>query len=205
MKQTVARIVLLQGSKKNQCNKTHQKQYHHERVENRKPMNWMLEELVIQVSVKTRVKFFCCLFELYVKGKFQLNTFLHLFQRLGVTGEIHLHDLVFVVGDDEISRGVYIWVQVGDLTVIQFGHVIEAFQIIFLLQAEFISCRKHLTNHSPNWQIVKVHLIKPTMLNSFREVLRLFQGQWFGGALLRLIRLGQKHNIVTRVTKRVAS
>mmetsp|Transcript_17449 Transcript_17449/g.43514 ORF Transcript_17449/g.43514 Transcript_17449/m.43514 type:complete len:258 (-) Transcript_17449:160-933(-) len=205
MDQTVTCVILLQGSKKNQCNESHQEQNHHEGVENRKPVDGVFEELVIQVTVEARVEFIGCRFELDVEGEFQFGTFLHQFQRLRVTGEIDHYNLVIVVRNNQVSCGVDVWMQVTDFGVIDFYHVIQTFQIILFLRSKLINLRKHLSNHSPEWQVVEVHLIKPTMLNSLSELIRFGFGERFRATLLGCFRLAQKLNIVTRVAQGMAS
>mmetsp|Transcript_11949 Transcript_11949/g.25236 ORF Transcript_11949/g.25236 Transcript_11949/m.25236 type:complete len:638 (-) Transcript_11949:152-2065(-) len=203
--QSVTGVVLLQRPEKNQCDESHQEQHHHERVEDRKPMDGVLEKFVIEVSIEPRVEFFGCRFELDVEGEIQLSAFCHQHQRLRVAGEIDLHDLVSVIGDDQVSCGVDIRMEVTDLGIVQFRHVIETFQVVLFFQFELIDLGKHLTDHSPDRQVVEVHLVKPTMLNSSGELIGLRRGQGFGGARLRLFRLAQEENVVTGMAQGVAS
>mmetsp|Transcript_12522 Transcript_12522/g.29041 ORF Transcript_12522/g.29041 Transcript_12522/m.29041 type:complete len:208 (-) Transcript_12522:677-1300(-) len=122
--QSIPGIVLLEGAQKNQCYQSHQKENHHERIEDGEPVNGVLEEIVIQIPIKPRMKFFLGLFPFDQKSKRKLGTFFDDFKRLGIGCQIHLHNLILVVRNHKGTSGVDIGLQISCLSIGDFFDMI---------------------------------------------------------------------------------
>mmetsp|Transcript_30012 Transcript_30012/g.49570 ORF Transcript_30012/g.49570 Transcript_30012/m.49570 type:complete len:351 (-) Transcript_30012:66-1118(-) len=206
MNQSVTGIVLLESAEQDKSHQSHQEQDHHETVKDGKPMNRMLEEFVVQITIESGMKFLLCLHETNKQSKGELGTLLHLFKRLWITRQVHLDDLITVVAHNQIARGVDIRLKRGSIGIAQVTHVIEALQVVLFLLIHSTTRREHFTHHTPDRKVIEVHLIEPSMLNCLAKVSRIASSQWFGSTRFRLdSRIRGKGNIVARMTKRVTS
>mmetsp|Transcript_117659 Transcript_117659/g.175741 ORF Transcript_117659/g.175741 Transcript_117659/m.175741 type:complete len:248 (-) Transcript_117659:371-1114(-) len=171
MDQSITCVVLLESPKKNQRHESHQEQDHHEGVEDGEPVDRMFEKVVIQVTVESGGEFLTGLFELDVQSKVQLCALFHLNKRFWVTGQVDLDNLIIVVRNDQVANRVNIGVKACNRSIIQICHVIQTIQIILFFDTKLVRLGKHFSDHSPDRQIVQIHLIEPTMLGSLLEVI----------------------------------
>ena len=75
-------------------------------------MNGMLEKVMVQISVESRVKFFGGFFPGNHQRERNLDAWFEKLQRFGIAGQIHLNDLVFVVTNQQVAPGVDVFLPI---------------------------------------------------------------------------------------------
>lgn len=166
-------------------------------------MNGMLEELVVEVAIEARVELIVRGFPLHVQRECERDTFLDLHEGLGVGGQVDLHDLIAIVADDEVARGVDKGVQVAQ--VFDVGDVFQAVLVVFLTDVDVAAgFWKQFSDHAPDGQIVEVHLVEPAVLNGVGKGGGLLWSERRSGTGLCLV-LWIKDNVMARVSKGVTS
>lgn len=159
-------------------------------------MNWVFEKVVVQISIKPRMEGFRCRYELYIESEFESSTLLDFRKRPRVTSQVYLNNLVLVVRNNQVALRVDVRVKITNLLILQIFHVIQSCKIVLLFALKVICLWEHLSNHSPYWQIVKIHLIKPAMLNGALKLLCLVLCQWFGRTLFWFFG-SKEYNVIT--------
>lgn len=87
--------VVSQGPKKNQSDETAQKHHHHETVEDTKPMDLMLEKVILQVAVEPRLEWLQGLLPVNRIRETQFSAHFHWYRIL--RGQVHFDNPVVVV------------------------------------------------------------------------------------------------------------
>lgn len=144
----ISLIIFAQSPHENHGNETDQEDDHHERIEDREPVDSVLKERGVQILVESVFELDARLFPVDLIG--EGNLFVELKLHFGFTGQVDVDNVVGIVADVQFLMGPQV---VGVIGLIDFA------------------------DDSPNRHIVDIHLIPVVVLHCIYEGLQFFFGQ----------------------------
>mmetsp|Transcript_28429 Transcript_28429/g.60212 ORF Transcript_28429/g.60212 Transcript_28429/m.60212 type:complete len:382 (+) Transcript_28429:1168-2313(+) len=204
----ISGIIFPQRPQQNQSHQPHQEEHHHEAVEDAEPVDLMLEEGVVQVSVKPAVEGGVGLLPLDVQFKLEGCSRLDLGKRGGLGGQVDLDDPVPIVADVQGPLGVNVSLELSPRLGVPGHGVLQVTQIApEMLGLGGLEVGEHLAHHAPHGEVVDVHLVEPLVLGGGGEQLDLRVCEGLGGASLQNPRAAgtrpRIHQVVPAVPQRV--
>mmetsp|Transcript_5160 Transcript_5160/g.9227 ORF Transcript_5160/g.9227 Transcript_5160/m.9227 type:complete len:230 (-) Transcript_5160:364-1053(-) len=179
----IARVILPQRSQENKRDEPHEEQHHHEGIEDAEPMDLMLEEGMIQIAIETGMEGSVRFGPLNIQFEFHLDPRLDLRERCRLGCQIDLDDSIGVVTHVQRPLGVNIRLELPPVLSVLRHRLLEVAQVVpKMFSLGGFQIGEHFPHHSPNGEVVDVHLVEPLILGGRGEELDLLGGEALGGA-----------------------